>query len=140
MKIILQKQDDAYRPYDDEAVALTRRKKDGSKYVVDIVEGRNPEYHRRAFKMLHILYDMVDETIAFTPWRKLLTIKAGFFTAIGKVSIKGTVTSAVIADSLAYEKMDQEKFRECWLAIHQAFCDKYGKLLTMDQLTEWSMM
>ena len=140
MKIILQKQGDEYLPYDDEAVELTKRKKDGSKYVVDIVEGRNPEYHRRAFKMLHLLYDMIDEQMMFTPWRKKLTIKAGFFTAIGKVSIKGSVTTAVIADSLAYEKMDQEKFRVCWLAIHQAFCDKYGDLLTMDQLTEWSMM
>lgn len=140
MKIILQKQGEGYLPYDDEAVTLTRRKKDGSKYVVDIVEGRNPEYHRRAFKMLHILYDMVDETVAFTPWRKMLTIKAGFYQSIGKVSIKGVVTSAVIAESLAYENMEQEKFRECWLAIHQAFCTKYGKLLTMDQLTEWSVM
>ena len=140
MKITLQKQSDAYYPFDDEAVELTNKKPENSLYVVDIKQSRNPAYHRRALKMLRLMFDMTDECLTFEPWRKMLTIKAGYFTAIGSVDINGTVSSAVIPDSLSFENMEEAEFKECYQALHRAFCEKYGKLLTNDQLEEWSRM
>ena len=140
MKATLQKQGDAYYPFDDDAVELTKRKKDNSIYIVDIKQARNPLYHRRAMKMLRLMFEMVDEELMFDPWRKLLTIKAGYFTAIGSVDINGTVKQAVEAESLRFENMDNDEFRACFEALHRAFIQKYGELLTIDQLNEWAAM
>jgi len=109
-------------------------------YAVDFKPARSPQYHRYAMKMLRIMFDMTDETIGFEPWRKMLTVKAGYFTSVGKVDVKGTTSVAVIPDSLAFENMDQDEFRTCWGDMHQAFVDKYGKSLTNAQLNEWSVM
>lgn len=127
-------------PYDDVALDFTKRKPENSLYVVDIKEARDPIKHRKAFVRMQTLYNMIDTDLMFDPWRKMLTIKAGYFSTIGKVDIKGTTTVAVIADSLSYENMEDDEFHKCWLAIHQAFCDKYGNLLTMAQLEDWSRM
>jgi len=140
MKITLQKQGDCYLPYDDEAVEFTRKKPENSLYVVDIKQSRNPQFHRYAMKMLNRMYDMIDTDLDFDPWRKMLTIKAGFFTSIGKVDIKGTTSVAVTADSLAYEKMEEEEFQTCFKAIHRAFSTKYEGVLTYDQICEWAEM
>ena len=140
MKCTIQKQVDCYLPYDADSVDLTSRKKDGALFVVDIKQSRNPRYHARAMKMLRLMYEMVDEELMFDPWRKLLTIKAGYFTAIGSVDINGTVKQAVEAESLRFENMDNDEFRACFEALHQAFIQKYGELLTMDQLNEWAAM
>ena len=90
--------------------------------------------------MLRIMFEMVDEQLLFDPWRKMLTIKAGYFTAIGSVDINGTVRQAVEAQSLCFENMDNDEFKDCFLALHRAFIQKYGELLTMDQLNEWAAM
>ena len=140
MKITLQLQDGAYYPYDDEAVDFTARKTENNLFVVDVKESRDPTKHRKAFKRLRILYDMIDTKLHFDPWRKMLTVKAGYFQTIGKVDIKGTESVAVIAESLSYENMEEDYFHKCWLAIHQAFCDKYGDLLTMEELELWAAM
>ena len=140
MKCTIQKQGDCYLPYDEESVDLTSRKKDGALFVVDIKQARNPRYHARAMKMLRIMFEMVDEQLLFDPWRKMLTIKAGYFTAIGSVDINGTVRQAVEAQSLCFENMDNDEFKDCFLALHRAFIQKYGELLTMDQLNEWAAM
>ena len=115
MKCTIQKQRDCYLPYDEESVDLTSRKKDGALFVVDIKQSRNPRYHARAMKMLRIMYEMVDEQLLFDPWRKMLTIKAGYFTAIGSVDINGTVRQAVEAQSLCFENMDNDEFKDCFL-------------------------
>ena len=139
MKITLHKQGDYYYPYDDEALELTRKKPDGL-YVVDIKDQRNPGFHRRAFACFRELYDMVEISISFEEFRRLLTIRAGYYTTVGKVDIQGTTAVAVHADSLAFENMEDGQFRQCFNDILQAFCDKFGKDLTLDQLDNWAMM
>lgn len=109
-------------------------------YAVDFKPARSPQYHRYAMKMLRIMFDMVDESIGFEPWRKMLAVKAGYFTSVGKVDVKGTTSVAVIPDSLSFENMDEDEFKQCWNDMHQAFVNKYHKSLTQAQLCEWSAM
>ena len=85
---------------------------------------------------MRTLYDMVDESMPFDNWRKLMLIKCGYFTSVGKVDIKGTVTSALIPESLAYEKMDDIEFRKCMNNFIQQFIDKYGRGMTYDELSK----
>lgn len=140
MKTTIQKQGDCYFPHTVEDLELHAKLPDNSLYVVDIKRSRNPQFHRYAFAMFQRMFDMVDTDLAFDPWRKMLLIKAGFFTAIGSVDIKGTVSQAVIADSMSFEAMEETEFHAAFSAIHQAFISKYGNILTHDQLTEWSTM
>jgi hypothetical protein len=116
------------------------KKSEGRFFSTDLKIARSPGLHNYVMKMIRIMLDMVDANYAFDPFRKMLTIKAGFFTSIGKVNVNGETSVAVIPDSLAFENMDEEEFRECWLTIHQAFVEKYGKTLTDEQLNEWSRM
>lgn len=140
MKATLQKQGDCFFPYDDESLELTQRKRENSLYVVDIKEARNPQYHKYAMKMLHILHDMVEEPKGFEPFRKRLLILSGYFISHGSVDINGTTSVAVEAESMSYENMEQDEFRKCFQNILQAFCDEYGKSLTLQQLGEWARM
>lgn len=121
-------------PYDDQAADLLMKK--SGTFSLDIKIARNPHFHRYVFKMLQIMYDMVDESLGFDPWRRALTVKAGYYTPIGHAD--GSVM--VVPDSLSFENMDQEEFRECWNNIHAAFVEKYGKRLTDQQLNEWAYM
>ena len=107
-KITLQLQEDVYYPYDDEAIEVTRRRTENGLYVVDIKEQRDPIKHRKAFARMQTLYGMIETDLLFDPWRKMLTIKAGYFSTIGKVDIKGTTSVAVVADSLSWENMDRD--------------------------------
>jgi hypothetical protein len=104
--------------------------------IGEFKKARNPYYHRMAFSALRTLYDMVEEEIGFDPWRKMLTIEAGYFVAIGKVDINGVESAAVEAESLSFENMDDLDFKECFNNIIQAFIDKYGRQITYDQLME----
>ena len=123
-------------PTSDEGHDYLKKQSEGQPYVIDLVKNRNPAFHRRAFKMMTILHDMSDVQIAFDPWRKWLLIQAGYHRTTGFPD--GSVL--VEADSMAFEKMSQEKFEVVWKDIHQKFCDLFGDQMTYDQLTEWSFM
>ena len=119
-------------PMDDEAREQLNRL--APEVVIDIKNSRNPQFHRYAMAMFTRLHEMSDEEAGFDPWRKWLTIKAGWSITTGFAD--GSVQ--VEAMSLAFEKMSQDKFEKCWRDIHQAFCATYGQKMTYDELTEWS--
>ena len=137
MRGLFQKQEDVLYPYDDEAVKWLAKKKENAVLTVNIKQERSPQYHRRQFKMFTIMHDMIDDDeLEFEEFRRLLTVKAGYYKAVGKVD--GSVM--VVPDSLAFGAMDQETFQKCFEAMHRAFCAKFGDKLTMDQLNEWAAM
>ena len=138
MKVVLRLDKGILYPATDECA--DRLNKLSGHFSVDLKPARSPQFHRYVMAMLRIMLDMVDETVGFEPWRKMLAVKAGYFTSIGKVSIKGETTVAVIPDSLSFENMDEDEFRDTWTNMHQAFSDKYGRSLTDEQLTQWSVM
>ena len=124
------------KPFDSEAKRVVDKFSEGELIIVDLRKTRSPKFHRLAFSMMRTLYDMVDESMPFDNWRKLMLIKCGYFTSVGKVDIKGTVTSALIPESLAYEKMDDIEFRKCMNNFIQQFIDKYGRGMTYDELSK----
>ena len=123
-------------PYDEKALEFVRKIPENRLVIAEVKRSRNPQFHRRAFVMMNRLHEMSDEDAAFDPWRKWLLIQAGYCVTTGFAN--GSVR--VEADSMAFESMSQDKFETCWRDIHQAFVNVYGKKLTYDQLTEWSVM
>ena len=63
-----------------------------------------------------------------------MLIKGGYFTSLGKVHLDGSVTSAVIPHSMAYEAMEEDDFKKCINNLIQVFIDKYAKKITYEQL------
>ena len=104
--------------------------------VVDIKQNRNPGFHRLAFSRMHLLWEMADIDVAFEPWRRWLLIQTGYCTTTGFPD--GSVL--VEADSMNWESMSQDKFKQAWLDLHQKWVDIYGEKLTQDQLQEWAML
>jgi len=140
MKVTLVKDGLGFMPHTEDDLNAIAVIPPGQTFVLELRTQRNPHFHRYAFKMWRILYDMIDEPVGFEPWRRLMTIKAGYFDTIGKVSVNGATTVAVVPMSMAFESMDEDYFREVFEGIHRAFCDKYGKLLTLQQLEQWVRM
>ena len=140
MKISLVKQSDTLMAYDDDAYKFLSKKKENEVFVIDIKSSQNPLYHRRAFKMLRIMFDMIDSDLDFEPWRVMLTILAGYSNTVAEVTKDGTTKVYVYPQSLSYENMDDEQFRKWFQSAHRAFCHKFGDLLTLEQLQEWAEM
>ena len=126
----------AFTANDEDAEEIFKKIPLGTEIVLDIKRSRNPKFHRYAMVMMHRLHDMSDEDAGFDPWRRWMTIQAGDCTKTGFAD--GSVQ--VDADSLSFESMTEDKFQQCWRDIHAAFCKIYGKKITYDQLTEWSVM
>ena len=107
-----------------------------TKVVVDVKQSRNPQFHAYAFTMLGKLHEMADVETPFDPWRKYLTIKAGYCKTTGFPD--GSVL--VEADSLNWQSMSQARFKQVWLDLHQTFVNIYGNKLSMEDLETWAMM
>ena len=139
-KYSVMKQEDALQPMDDDALKLFDSLSENEVIVIDYKKSRNPRFHRRAMAIFRELLAMTDDEhkIGFEPWRKMMTIKAGYFTTIGKVSVNGETSVAVQADSLAFENFDEQEFRQVFNDILTAFAQKYGHELTPEQLSTWS--
>ena len=137
-KILIQKQSDAFYPMDDAALESTKAITENSFFVVDIKQSRNPLFHRRAFACFRELFDMIDTELAFEPWRKMLTILAGYRTDFASVDKNGKTTVYVQAESLTFENMDEDEFKTCFNAIVNSFGHRYGRDLTLEELEAWS--
>lgn len=98
-------------PADDRAEEWLQRQKDGRPQILKISSPRNPQFHKKAFKLLGYAYanSEQDPLPPFERWREDLTILAGYFDVRGLPN--GQV--AVSARSISFGSMDQETF-EAW--------------------------
>jgi hypothetical protein len=139
LKVVLRLDKGILYPYDDESADYLNKQK-SDHFSIDLKKARNPQFHKYAFAMFRMLYDMIDSDLDFKSWRRMLTILAGYSDVMAETKKDGTERVYVSAQSLSFENFDQSEFRECFLAVHGAFCSKYGDLLTVDQLDQWAVM
>lgn len=132
--------DGALWPTDEKTRDILAKFNRGQILIIEVNKDRNPQYHRLAFARLRILYEMVDTDLEFNPWRRWLTVQAGYYTSLGKVNLQGVTSVALKPDSLAFHKMDEQSFTECWRGLHRAFNAEYGDSLSYDELCEWAAM
>ena len=137
-KITIHKQGDVFYPFDNDSFEYAKTISENSTFIVDIKRSRNPLFHRRAFACFKELYDMIDTESDFEPWRKMLTILAGYRTDFASVDKAGKTTVYVQATSLAFENMDEDEFKTCFSAIVNAFGHRYGRKLSPDDLDSWA--
>lgn len=119
-------------PADDPTEEALQRWGDGELLVLELRKSRNPRYHRYAFRGMQFMYDLSGEEAAFDPWRKKLTIRAGYSTVTGFAD--GSVL--VEAESLAFHNMDDIEFHKVFSDLVQTFINKYGDRVTYDEIME----
>jgi len=101
---------------------------------------RNPYFHRKMFALFNMAYDMWEPGEInskygtpqrnFTRFRKDLVILAGFY----HVVIRVDGTTRIEADSLRYDKMDNEQFAACYSAIIDVLLQKLPKMGSMTRV------
>jgi len=130
MKITLMWQDDTFMPYTSSDSEYCRGLEQNSVFVVDVKKQRNPQFHRMAFAFFHELHDMIPGDMGFEEFRRLLTVKAGYYNTVGNAN--GSVM--VVPDSLSWASMEEAAFKDCWNAMISAFVLKYGNEISYDDL------
>ena len=110
-------------PADDHESERMKKFKNNEMYEVEIKLSRNPAFHRKMFAFFGFCFEhwasdreFMDEYSQRDEFRKDLTILAGFRKEI--YNMDGSVK--VVAESLSYASMDQERFEKCYNAIIQA--------------------
>ena len=96
----------------------------GETFVVDLARRRNVAFHRKGMSLLRMMYENQDkfENMTFTQFRKWVVLSAGYF----ETYVLREHTH-VVADSLAFDKMDQTKFDEVYQAIITVAVEELGQ-------------
>ena len=116
-------------PADDETADYLTTIKTGTYFKSDITKTRNYKFHKKVFAFFNFCFDhwaaeinyqYMDEPAQKKAFRKQLTILAGYGTPITNIRNLGV---SYEAQSLSYENMDEDTFRECFTALTQAAMD-----------------
>jgi hypothetical protein len=121
-------------PADDMEAKRMERFKTGEMYELDIKLGRNPQFHSKVFKWFRFSFSYwcnekgfnqyLKDEAQYEAFRKDLTKMAGYFDQVFDME---SGEFRIEAKSLAYDKMEQEEFEQCFSAITQATMDKVFK-------------
>lgn len=120
MELLLAKAMSGLVPADQNTADYLAKVKLGSVLHGSFVKARNPKFHRKAFALLSMAFDLwtpceVESKYGtpeknFDRFRKDLTILAGFF----KTTIRLDGTVRIEAESLSFGNMDNNRFEEVY--------------------------
>lgn len=122
MKISVKKVDGVLYPIGEHSVEEANRLKNNTEYVCNIVTNRNPAFHRKAFSLLNAIFQNQDGFENFELFRAWITMKAGYV-------ITGAAPNGVtvfMPESLAFEKMKQERFEKWFQDVITIAVREYG--------------
>lgn len=122
MKIYLKKSGYALRATDEEACTWLAKINEGELVLCDIKRSRNYENHKRFFRFVQLAFDMQDHFSEQEAFRRWLQMEAGYFSTI--VSPNGDVK--FVADSIAFDRMDEEEFKIMFSAAIDVFLRELG--------------
>lgn len=130
MNIYLQKKYGILVPADQDAEELIKKMPADQIMKIQYSFPRNAGNHRRFFAFLKLAFDCQEFFNNRHHFRKWLIMKSGHYTTIQ--TPKGKVIFD--ADSIAFDSMAEDEFRELFNDCVQAFIDTFGDKLPQDQL------
>lgn len=104
----------------------------GARVMVEYVQKRNYENHKRFFAFIKLTFDMQDHFDDADVYRRWLQMKAGYFQTV--VTPKGE--TIFLPDSIKFEKMDETEFRRLFEKCITVFVRELGNGVTNDDLWE----
>lgn len=107
-------------PANDGEVQRLTKFKTGGQYEIQLVQTRNPDFHRKVFAFFKFCFEywksdreFMDEKGQFEVFRNHLTVVAGYYTEF--YNLKGEVR--IEAKSLSYANMEQDEFEACYQSL-----------------------
>jgi len=100
-----------YSPYDDGDYESSKKIKIGS--IVKCNQARNYEFHKKVFALLNLGFSNQDRYTNFNLYRKVITIKAGYFDMVDGKAGK----TFYIPKSISFEAMSQIEFQKFYDAV-----------------------
>lgn len=108
-------------PADEESKELLKKLSEDEIYYFDYKRTRNYNFHKKLFVLFNVGYKNTKLNLSFERWRKVMTMKAGYYVAW---SYKGYTQFE--AKSLSYESMSQDEFEEAYERILQVVAGDIG--------------
>ena len=90
-------------------------------YVFEVKADRNPHFHRKVMALFKMAYENQDKYNNFDHYRKLITMRAGFYEQIE--TDKGTV---YIPKSISFGSMDEIEFQELFERVLDVITEELG--------------
>lgn len=122
-------------PGDEDSRSWFDRLKYGVTVRIRAATMRNPQFHRKFFKMLHIAYDNHEwpqietphgpATCQFKQFREYVTIRAGFY----ELGATPQGEPRARASSISFASMDQDEFERVYSAVLDVILSEF--------LTNW---
>lgn len=123
MKLFFKLSDDLEMiPQGSDTLGWMAKRKAGEVISADVKKVRNYENHKRFFSFVNTTFDMQDHFDVVEAYRRWLTMKCGYFSTI--VAPNGN--TIFVADSIAFEKMDEEEFRKMFSTAIDVFLKELG--------------
>jgi hypothetical protein len=138
MKLVAVKQGNALVAQDRLAIDDLDRIKDGSRLMVEVIKKRSIQHHRRFFALVRFCFEHQREPVRYQTedaMRAAITISAGHRTELYMAD--GTL--AYMANSIAWDKMDQSAFNEFWRNACDAIQRYYVPGITDDHIRQGIM-
>ena len=117
-------------PADDKSRATLREIPAGEIVKVAFKRGRNYENHKRFFSFLQTTFDMQEHFTEMEHYRKWITMKAGHYDMI----VVPNGTTLFQPKSIAFDKMEEDKFKELFSTCIDVFLRELGTGITRDEL------
>ena len=116
-------------PNDPETQKYMLNRKEGEVIVAEIKRARNYENHKRFFSFLDLTFDMQEHFDTPEAYRRWLTMKCGYFSTI--VAPNGN--TIFVPDSIAFENMPEDEFRNLFSTAIDVFLKELGKGLSRQE-------
>lgn len=105
----------------DDDIDKLKKLKEGEVYSFEVKRFRNYAFHKKFFAMLNLAYENQDRYKDFEHFRKVMTMKAGYFDEVA--TDKGVV---FLPKSISFDKMDNFEFENCYEKVLTAVMDEVG--------------
>lgn len=117
---LTKRKDGAYIPSDDESHEASKKLAIGSE--VKATQARNAPFHRKAFALLNLGFSNQQRYTSLDLYRKIITIKAGYFDMVDGQGGK----TFCIPHSISFDAMNQIEFQKCYDAILEVISKELG--------------
>jgi hypothetical protein len=112
---LLKGHNNSLKPGDEQAEQWLNKVPFAEPVVCTLTRPRNPEFHRKFFSLLQLVFENQERYDNFERFRKEIVMRAGFYEE--HVHLTGKVS--YVAKSLAFDKMDALEFE----ALYDKCCE-----------------
>ena len=128
--IYLRKHQSYLAAADDKAMEFIESMRQGDAIKIRYTKPRNYGNHKRFFAFVKVGFDIQDHFTNMEHFRKWLIMKSGFYHII-QAPNGYTIFEA---DSIAWDSMDETKFKDVFNKCIDTFIEHWGDRITKEQL------